>query len=109
MSLVLSNFAGRTDLAPTVEQAAERHHHVWNRLPRTPLDVPAWRRRAEENDALGTVPRQWLSVAEVDAGLATWVRTHLLLQPVQVEDGESGGLKIGQRGIASIRNRKDYS
>ena len=64
-------------------------YSCWNRRPREWVDWEAWRRQVELSETFRVGPRGAReTMADVDAGLASWVRGHRYLQPVEVAQGE---------------------
>ena len=91
ISRVLSNLVAQESFTPPLVQEKKRGLCRWNRCPREGVDWDGWRRRVESEERFSAPVRRPREVmAEVDAGLAAWIRTHRYLQPTEPERGESG-------------------
>ena len=91
MAKVLGNLSREGALDPPLVQVVYRSLAFWNRRPREPVDVVAWRRSVEAAEAHSVpVPRLREQMVAADQGLAAWVRQHRYLVPSAVELGESG-------------------
>lgn len=74
-------------LTPPLLRLSKSGTFLYNRSPRFPLDVTAWRRQQERLEAAHPASSS-SSGARRDAGLAAWLRTHQHLRPVELEQGE---------------------
>ena len=91
MAKVLGNLSREGALDPPLVQVVYRSLAFWNRRPREPVDVVAWRRSVEAAEAHSVpVPRLREQMVAADQGLAAWVKQHRYLVPSAVELGESG-------------------
>ena len=88
---VLGNITRDEVFDPPLRQSKSGSLVRWNRIPRQRVDVVAWRRRMEEAERHSLAPpRVRTQMADVDAGLAMWIRQHPYLRPVEPAVGESG-------------------
>ena len=91
MAKVLGNVAREEGLQPPLLSVTKRSLVYWNRQPKVPGAVEAWRRSVEAAEAHSRpVPRLREQMAAADAGLMAWVKEHRYLVPSAVESGESG-------------------
>ena len=91
MAKVLGNVARAEEWNPPMEKLRTRDGLLWNRTARQSMDAAAWRRAVEAAEAhAGPVLRLRHQMAEVDAGLVSWIKEHPWLVPTAVESGESG-------------------
>lgn len=91
LAKVLGNITREVQLQPPLVQSTTGSLVRWNRTPRHRVDVRAWRRSVEERERHSVLPpRQHITMAQVDAGLADWIRNHRFLRPVDPSVGESG-------------------
>ena len=92
---VLGNLMREGVLDPplsSVKQANKKGEYLcWNRRPKVPTDVQAWRARMERREKQqGPVVCSRTRMADVDKDLAEWLPCHPCLQPVEAAQGESG-------------------
>ena len=95
MAKVLGNISREEDITPPLESTTHVRHcgrmTLWNRRPRAPVDVRAWRRQVEALELRAVpVPRLRTQMASVDIGLAAWIHDHRYLVATDVASGESG-------------------
>jgi hypothetical protein len=91
LAKVMGNLTRAGEGVPPLLAGRRRDLVCWSRVPRGSVDVAAWRRRVEAAEQFTTRPvRRHLQMAEVDATLAEWVRTHPHMRPAELDDGESG-------------------
>ena len=91
MAKVMGNVSREEEWTPALESLSVRGTLMWNRRPKAPRDVEAWRRAIEQAEAhAAPVRRLRDQMAEADAGLAPWLKGHRYLLPADVEVGESG-------------------
>ena len=83
--------SGAVVIDPPLVREMLRGRMQYNRRPKIPGDVSAWL-QATKDAEMHSVHRLSArdAMAEADAGLAAWIKGHRYLQPVDVEDGESG-------------------
>ena len=88
---VMGNLVREEQFVPPLLPGRRRALVCWNRCPRVCADWEAWRRREEAAEEFrAPVQRARGARASVDAELATWVREHRYLLPVDISVGESG-------------------
>ena len=88
---VLSNIfrEAPATVQPTLLPHSRRSLVYWNRRPRVPVDVVAWRQRTLEAEEFAAPIDSRVAMAAADADLAAWVRLHPHLHPADLERGES--------------------
>jgi hypothetical protein len=68
-----------------------RSYVHYNRSPKLPVDVAAWRQQVERLEAHSpAVARLRNQMSSVTNGLAGWLKNHRHLVPTEIEKGESG-------------------
>ena len=90
-TIYLAAAAGSITFDPPLQKGAFTGCIRYNRCPKVRRDVAAWAAAAKLSEAYSARqlrPRELM--AQEDAGLAAWIRGHRYLQPVDVENGESG-------------------
>ena len=88
---VLGNLVREVTFTPPLLQGRQRAYVCWNRCPRERVDWVAWRRRVEATEEFRAPPPRTRTVrASIDAELASWIRHHRYLRPVELDQGESG-------------------
>ena len=84
----LGNLVGSSDLVPALERrSVTGGRWLYSRVPRQHRDDEGWRRRADLEAAGRPEPRPAVSLEDVDAGLAAWLRYHPHLRAALVEEG----------------------
>jgi hypothetical protein len=91
LAKVMGNLVREVAFDPPLLSGRQRDYVCWNRCPRERVDWQSWRRRTEAAEEYrAPVLRTRSVLASIDAGLASWIRQHRHLQPVDVTAGESG-------------------
>jgi hypothetical protein len=91
LAKVMGNITRAGEGEPPLAAGRRRDLTTWSRVPRDHVDVEAWRRRVETMEQTGQRPlRRRMQMADADAGLALWVRSHPYLTPAELAVGESG-------------------
>ena len=99
---VLGNITKEVSFVPALQQFSRRGRAYWNRRPRDPLDVLAWKARvveAEKFAAPGVRLRDQRIAS--NAGLAEWLRGHRYLVPAELEAGSASASRPTWRTLPS--------